>query len=105
MDWGIVGLWFLTVPSLTHLVNKDVATDRLRQWAYNRSNGAESMLTYFLECPWCVSFWVAAATAPAVIEMADWTWGLYPFLVLAARYITGRLEGGPPDQIEIITED
>lgn len=106
MDLGIVGLWFLAVPSLTHLINKDLVTDWLRQWAYRRNDGAGSTLTYFLECPWCVSLWVALGTAWYPLLLTGWSWWLYPLLVLAVRYWTGVLEStldtgdGPDIEIE-----
>ncbi len=99
------GLWALALARLTRLIVADRLTDFLRVWAYRRSKGAETYLTYFLQCPWCVSMWLGFGTAwviwwhPAPV--------LYILAALAASYLVGLMASNlePDDDIEVEIED
>lgn len=45
---------------LTKLVMEDKVTEDLRSLVYDKLP-RESMLVYFISCPWCVSIWAGAA--------------------------------------------
>lgn len=80
---------------LTRLITTDHITGRLRALAlHQRAGGPDGSLSYFLTCPWCVSFWVALA----VIATGWWpachgneTWWWFPAAALTASYATGFL--------------
>jgi hypothetical protein len=109
MDLVIAGLWVLALARVTRLVVSDRLTDFLRIWAYRRSRGAETMLTYFVQCPWCVSMWLGLGSSWAVFLLTGWDWWLYPLLSLAGSYAVGVLaENLEPDddaEIEIVDDD
>lgn len=80
--------WVLAVWRLTRLVTRDKLTESIRFWVAGKL-GAASKLTYLIHCHWCSSIWVAAATAPAPILIADLTWWWLPWLALAASQLVG----------------
>lgn len=101
------GLWVFALARVTRLIVADRLTDFLRIWAYKRSKGAETYLTYFVQCPWCVSMWLGFATAWIIWLQVDWPWYLYPLVSLTGSYLVGvfaeNLE--PDDDIEVEIED
>lgn len=101
------GLWVLSLARVTRLIVADKLTDFLRIWAYRRSKGAETYLTYFLQCPWCVSMWLGFATAWVVWLPGALPGYLYPLLALAASYVVGIFASNlePNDDIEVEIED
>lgn len=85
--WLIVDA--LAVYRLTRLVTRDslplVARPRdaaVRRWG-------DRALGYFVECPWCVSVWVAAAAVTGRVLTPTWWTPLA--LVLAFSAVTGWL--------------
>lgn len=98
------GLWVFALARVTRLLVADRLTDFLRIWAYRRSGGGESMLTYFVQCPWCVSMWLGFATAWIVWLQVDWGWYLYPLIALSGSYLVGvfatKLE--PHEEIDVV---
>lgn len=42
-------------------------------------------------CPWCMSIWVAAATAPPAIEYASSRYTLWALVALAASQVVGMV--------------
>lgn len=85
------GLWVLALARVTRFLVADRLTDFLRIWAYKRSKGADTLLTYFAQCPWCVSIWLAFATLWPVYMMTGLVWRTYPLAALAGSYIVGIL--------------
>lgn len=123
----ILSIYVLTVASVTRLVNYDVIFDPIRLWPARRAsvahtaakeaeaNGmavehAAAMKRYtrwvlvcdFMACPWCVSMWVAAATAPAVILLTGWSWWTLPPLALSARYLVGFCDRWVSEDLTIV---
>lgn len=114
----ILVVYALAVARLTRMITADKILERPRvafvKWAWRRSyswikaeakedrnkalaavmaNHADRppMLAYLAFCPWCVSIWIGAGTAPLV-----WLWGARPWLfvpalALALSYVTGFL--------------
>ena len=97
-------LYVAAVARLTRLVNKDEITDPLRITVIRRY-GEDSRPAYFLGCPWCVSIWVAGATAPFALAQTAQTLWLWPVLALAASWATGTLAALDGEEIEIEIED
>lgn len=85
----ILIVWVLAVARLTRLVTRDkFPFEPFRKWATERL-GTKSRLTYLVHCSWCTSIWIAFATAPAVVALSGVSWWWWPFLALAASYLTG----------------
>lgn len=108
----ILALWVLVVARLTRLVNYDTVLDPLRLAVARRISTAQregtttrwSKLAEFMACPWCVSMWIAAATAPAAITVLDWplwTWTALPF---AASHLVGIGDRWVADPLEIVED-
>ena len=102
------GLWVLALARVTRLIVADRLTDFLRVWAYKRSRGGESMLTYFVQCPWCISMWLGFATAWIIWLQADIPGYLYPLVALSGSYLVGLLATNLEDSDDVdveITDD
>ena len=90
--WWIV--YALAIARATGLITTDYLTKPLRDWLFRKLNPDKTWherLAYLIECPWCVSVWVAAALVP----VAYW-WGAHwsvqvAGLILAASQVTGLL--------------
>lgn len=81
-------LYALSLLRVTRLINADTITDPIRIAAAH-AFGPESTVVYFLQCPWCVSIWLAFGTGwivPVLTPLPLWIW---PFLALAASYLAG----------------
>lgn len=94
-------LYFPALARLTKLVNDDMVTDPIRARLAAKFNKTHPMLVYFIECPWCVSVWLGAATAPLVTYATGWPWWMIAVIALAGSYVTGlasRLH--PGDDLE-----
>lgn len=86
----IIALTVLAVARLTRLVIYDRITERPRVWLTVRLE-KRPQLQYLVNCPWCLSMYVGAASACAYA-----LWGeTMPFMVvtlaLASSYVTGFL--------------
>lgn len=105
----ITGLWVLALARVTRLLVADRLTDFIRVWAYHRSQGAETLLTYFVQCPWCVSMWLGFGTAWVIWLQVDWPGYLYPLVALAGSYLVGisasNLEPSDELDIEIVDDE
>lgn len=93
MSVWVVLVYVLAVARVTGLITADEITCTPREWLVNHlpANQVGVALEYLVTCPWCVSIWVGAATAPLL-----WLWGdtpgvLLPALALAASQVTGML--------------
>jgi hypothetical protein len=105
--WDILILigWVLAVARVTRLIAMDRITEDVRI-AIVRHFGEGHMISYLVNCMWCVSIWVAAASTPVAVLMAHRSWPEAGLLALAASYITGMLSRlDADDEVEIeITE-
>lgn len=95
-------LYLLAACRATTLITHDAITRPARTWLITRFDGqnrTHRALVYALGepdgddtgCPWCMSVWVAAVTAPLL-----WWWPtspavLIPIIVLAASQTTGMI--------------
>lgn len=81
-------VYVLAVMRLTRLVNYDTVLDPIRIRLARRF-GPGSTLVYFVGCPWCVSFWIALATAifPVWNVGMQWWW-IFP-VALATSMLVG----------------
>lgn len=93
MSVWVVLVYVLAVARVTGLITVDEITRKPRDWLTGRLplNQLGVTLEYLITCPWCVSIWVGAATAPLL-----WLWGdtagvLIPALALAASQVAGML--------------
>ncbi len=93
MSVWVVLVYVLAVARVTGLIALDEITSPAREWLENHlpANRLGVALEYLITCPWCVSIWVGAATAPLL-----WWWGdhpalLIPALALAASQTTGMI--------------
>jgi len=98
----VLVVYALAVARVTTLITHDEvsrpARSRVLEW-FNPNRRVHRALVYLLGppdgddqgCPWCVSIWVGAVTAPVV-----WWWGelpvvLVPVLALAVSQTTGMI--------------
>lgn len=79
----------LAVARLTRLFVEDKIMVGIRRWVVKKW-GEESMPSYFIHCPWCMSIWFSAAIMPVAVLWPN-KWVLMGCSVLAASYITGLL--------------
>lgn len=102
------GLWVLALARVTRVIVADQLTDFIRIWAYKRSKGAETKLTYFVQCAWCMSMWLGFATAWVIWLQVDWPGYLYPLVALSGSYLVGlfasNLEPDDEMQVEIVND-
>lgn len=80
--------WVLALARLTRLVVKDRITEIFRETVFAKY-GEESLLGYFLICPWCMSVWFGVFTAPYLIWITGISWWTYPIIVAAGSYVVG----------------
>lgn len=86
----------LAVARITRLLYEDRLTASWRRWVLKRW-GEESLPSYLVHCPWCMSIWVSIPVMPvAVLVPYYWPWLSFPVIALlaipAASYLTGKLE-------------
>lgn len=86
----IVGV--LAVARITRLLTEDRLTIGYRRWVVKRT-GEDSMLSYLVHCPWCMSLWVALPVMPLVALLPP-LWTIVPLAPLAASLVTGLLLDG-----------
>jgi hypothetical protein len=105
VDAVVAGLWLLAAARVTRLLTKDAITDFVREWAYRRSRGGDTLLTYFVQCPWCIGMWVALSTGWLPLWLTDRHIALWPLVALAASYLIGvsaeNLESADDFDVEI----
>jgi len=98
----VIVMYMLAVARGTTLITHDEITRPIRDAFVRRFDPFRFLhrwVTYLLGapdddatgCPWCVSIWVGAVTAPIV-----WWWGdrpavLIPIIALSASQITGMI--------------
>lgn len=107
-------VWVLAVMRVTRLVNSDTVLDRPRLAVITRARASRAdalesralgqdvraellerraqrwaTFTYFIQCPWCVSMWVAVLTAWVPLYAADNPVAQYLGAALAASHLVG----------------
>ncbi|MBF6277046.1 hypothetical protein [Nocardia nova] len=82
-----LAVYVLAAARLTRIITTDKIGEPLRAAVVDRY-GADSMLSYLIFCPACVSVWTGFALAPAAVALAGISWWLLPFLALTASQIT-----------------
>ncbi|MHC9292044.1 DUF1360 domain-containing protein [Mycobacterium sp. LTG2003] len=122
----ILVVYVLAVARLTRLINYDTVLDPLRLWIARRAETARTAaeeaelnsqptqsaiylramarwnsLAEFLECPWCVGWWVALAGAVPVVYVLGWSWWALVPVALAASYLVGLAAPLSADEMEI----
>ena len=124
MDMGLVALtltlWVLSVARIIRAINYDTLFDPIRLRIAHRIHAGQATLPdtppsralkawitwqQFLGCPWCVGFWVSAATAPAVIIILDWSWWMFPILTLTGSHLIGASDRLVADPLTIVNDE
>lgn len=91
-------VYAMAVARLVRLINSDTITDPIRvaverrardEARSERERARWSTFSYFLTCPWCVSMWVAFATAWAPLHLAHNQVVQYVAVALAVSYLIG----------------
>lgn len=77
----------LAVARLTRLIVEDRIMVWFKQWVV-RKFGENSLPSYFVHCPWCVSIWFAAVVMPIAVAWPN-RWVLGVLAIPAASYLTG----------------
>lgn len=123
-------VYVLAVMRVTRLINFDTVLDWLRVWIGNRAaaardaaieaesngqtiiaEGHTKRLTRwngvfaFLQCPWCVGFWVAVGTAWLPLYRADNPLVQYAGVALAASMIIGLAAPHSADPLDVVDPD
>lgn len=88
-------LWFVVFgvacARFTRLVRADRITEPFRKrWV--RHFGGESIWSYWIICPWCLSMWFApffAAGFLLSIDASGWEWGVIVPASLAYSHLAG----------------
>ena len=86
-------LGFGVTARVTRFVNSDVLAAPLRIWVMRRFGPTSKAMT-LVECPWCLSIWVAAGAAAVATWAADWplpAWIVGPGLALTWSYLYGLI--------------
>ncbi|NJQ00216.1 DUF1360 domain-containing protein [Streptomyces sp. PLAI1-29] len=88
MDFPVFLLALGAVARVTRFVNLDALAGPLRAW-FIRRGGPESKLVTLVECPWCLSVWVAAAVVPLAFLYGHTLWFQIPATALTVSYLYG----------------
>lgn len=107
-DLIILAGWYLAVAEVTYLITAARISDDARIWFMHRRwhGGPNSMLADFVNCPWCMSVWISAASTAVPVYMAGRTWPQAILLAFGAAFCTGvsaRLYAD--DSVIEVTED
>jgi hypothetical protein len=79
----------LAVARITRLLIEDRLTVSYRQFIVKRT-GPNSLLTYLVHCPWCMSIWIAVPVMPVAALFPN-PWVIGVLAIPAASMITGML--------------
>jgi len=126
----ILSLYSLAVMRLTRLVNHDTVLDAVRLIPVRKVRAAQaavaesarlgqaeraaifgatvrrwSTVMYFLECPWCVGFWLSLATAVAPVRLIGWPWWAVIPVALAVSHLVGVLAFAAHTEDTEVVED
>ena len=84
-----VAVGMLAVARITRLLVEDRLTVAWRQWVVKRF-GADSLPSYLVHCPWCMSIWVGLVLMPwTALYPYPWVIGLYA--IPASSMVAGLL--------------
>lgn len=95
----LVVLGFFVTARLTRFLTADFLAAPLRAWVIGRF-GPASKLAYLVQCPWCMSVWVAVPPAVLVTVWGVWpvpAWAVGVGLVCAWSYVYGLLASNLDD--------
>lgn len=84
----VLAVYTLAIMRLTRLINYDAILDRPRS-ALVRFVRGNPTVVYFISCPWCVGFWLCAATAWVPLWHHDNAVARYVAVALAASMVIG----------------
>jgi len=124
-------VWTLAVMRLTRLINGDKITDRLRLYPAGKLRAAQLVrqealghgqvqraadaeaqiqrwdkVLYFIECPWCVSMWIAFGTAWVPLFFHHNVVARYIAIALAASHLVGVMARfADTEEIDIEDDD
>ena len=113
----VLAIYLLASARITRLINLDAVSDPLRLAVARRveaaraaadegeySGGKPALVESFrrrqrrwhtayefLQCPWCVGFWVALAGAVVVVAVLQWSWWWVLPIALAVSHAIGVL--------------
>ena len=79
----------LAVARITRLLVDDRLTVRWRQWIVGRY-GTESLMSYLVHCPWCMSMYLAIPIMP-IAALFPYPWVVAILAIPAASMIAGLL--------------
>ena len=79
----------LAVARLTRLLVEDRVAVRWRQWVVKRY-GPESMPSYLVHCPWCMSIYIAVPIMPIAVLLPH-PWVIAVLAIPAASMTAGLL--------------
>lgn len=118
MDLGhqtlILITYSLFIARLTKLVNSDMVLDRFRVIPFHKLELAKEIVAeatrmgrhaeavkrgaavrrwadvvYFVQCPWCVGFWLSLATAAVPVLLIGWPWWATIPVAFAVSHLVG----------------
>ena len=123
----VLVLYVLAVMRLVRLVNYDTVLDPLRLLiarrastariasdeayaagqpiagaAHSRRRARWNTLAYFLECPWCVGFWLSLATAVVPVLIIGWPWWAVVGVAFACSQLVGMLAPLSAEDVQIV---
>ena len=79
----------LAVARITRLLVEDKIMVGYRQWVVKKW-GPDSLPAYFVQCPWCTSYWVALPIMPVAALWPN-RWVIGALAIMAASMISGLL--------------
>jgi fatty acid desaturase len=81
----------LAAARVTRLINEDKILDAPRNAIWRRLP-ENSMIAYWIGCPWCAGLWVCAGAVALLYLYGHSIWYQAPALALAASHIVGLLK-------------
>jgi len=82
-------LGILAVARLTRFIVEDRLAIGLRRWVVKKW-GADSMPSYLVHCPWCVSVWWALFVMPSAVLYPN-QWVIAILAIPTASLVTGLI--------------
>lgn len=82
-------LGIAAVARLTRFIVEDQLAIGIRRYVVNKW-GEESMLSYFVHCPWCVSIWWSVPVMPVAVLYPN-QWVIAALAIPAASLVTGLI--------------
>jgi hypothetical protein len=100
LGWSILVLvvYALACARVTRLINSDTILDAPRLAIARRAHDDDSSpaerrrwstALYFVQCPWCVGFWVCLVSAVVPVLVIEWPWWALLPVALAASHLIG----------------